>query len=55
MKYITLRNIVALILSWIISTAAFLGLLRVHDYEQAQHNEYVAAWVQQVEQEQITE
>lgn len=43
MKYITFRNIVAYIVSMVLSTIAMLGLLRVHDYEQEQHEQYVHA------------
>ncbi len=43
MKYITFRNIVAYIVSMVLLTIAMLGLLRVHDYEQEQHEQYVHA------------
>lgn len=43
MNNITFRNIVAFLLATIISTAGFLGLLRINDYEQSQHEQYVQA------------
>lgn len=43
MKYITFRNIVAYLVSMVLSTIAMLGLLRVHDYEQEHHEQYVHA------------
>lgn len=43
MKYITFRNVIAYLVSMVISTIAMLGLLRVHDYEQEHHEQYVQA------------
>ena len=48
MKYITFRNVIAYLVSMVISTIAILGLLRVHDYEQEHHEQYVQAVVQAV-------
>ena len=41
MNNITFRNIVAFILATIASTAIFLGLSRLNDYEQAHQFKYV--------------
>lgn len=43
MNSITFRNIVAFLLATIVSTAGFLGLLKINDYEQAKHEQHVQA------------